>query len=1692
MRTSQRPRFGIAFLLTFALYPMGAARAADRPAPLPGGPLRAGAHAQDVTPRQFPVRVNGMFTERSADRAHDPLYARCLVLDDGATRLAIVVVDSCMMPRELLDRAKDLANQSTGIPTDRILISATHTHSAPSVMGCLGSRADEAYAAFLAPEIAKGIEQAVKNLAPARVGWAVAQAPEYTHTRRWIFRPDRMRTDPFGDLTVRANMHPGYQSPDAVGPAGPADPELAVLSVQSPDGRPVALLANYSMHYFGSPAVSADYFGLFAGKVAGRLGADKTPDGSPPFVAMLSQGTSGDLYLADYRQPPPGKKWEIGEYTDAIVAKAMEAYGRIEYRDRVSLAMAESKLTLGRRTPDEKRLAWARGMVAKLGDRLPKTHPEVYATEAIFLHDEPTRELKLQAVRVGDLGITAIPNEVYALTGLKLKALSPLRPTFNISLANGSEGYIPPPEQHHLGGYNTWPARTAALEVQAEPKIVEAVVTLLEKVAAKPRRPFVETHGPYAEAVLASKPLAYWRVGEWAGPTAKDSSENGHDGAYEPGVVFYLDGPPSPVVDRDGQGNRSSHFAGGRVRGNLKDLGSTYTVELWFWNGMPGAARPVAGYLFSRGEDKTPAAAGDHLGIGGTHAAQDRLFFFNGNERNTIVAGRMPIALRTWNHVVLVRDGPKVAVYLNGNKEPEIAGEAEPSIPPAVGQFFVGGRNDNFANFEGKIDEVAVYDRKLTPDEIAAHYAASGLNPLSPVRGGEGEKRRRDSDPKSPAESLAALHVKDGFEVELVAAEPLVVDPVAFDWGPDGKLWVVEMADYPYGLDGKMKAGSRVKFLEDADGDGKYDKATLFLDGVNFANGVLPWRNGVLVTAAPEIFYAEDTDGDGRADVRRTLYRGFKEGNPQLRVNGLRFGLDNWVYCANGWSGGVVESVKTGATVDLARRADLRIRPDDGAIEVVSGVSQYGRNRDDWGNWFGCDNSHPLFHYVLEDAYLRRNPFGGASEPKEQLLVPRNPPVYPRSRGQKRYHSFENAGHFTSACSAMVYRDELLFGPDPPGVQHAFVCEPVHNLVQHVVLTETGVTFTASRASDEQKLDVLASEDPWFRPVMVRTGPDGALYVADMYRYMIEHPDWLPKLGQDELRPFYRDGDDRGRIYRVHPKGKRPRRIPRLDNVTAPQLVASLDHPGGWQRDTAQMLLLWRNDPAAVEVLEALASSPSSPLARLNALCALDGLGALMPELIERAFSDPHPAVRRHAVRLAEARAADHPRLVEAAAKLADDHDAKVRLQLACTLGAWDAPAAGAALAKMAAAHGNDPWMTAACVSSAAPHRSALVAALADTGRAVPGPLFDALAALSLERQDRAALARLLAGVTRPRDGDTLAADQLAALARWLDSLPARKTSLDQLTKVADDPLAARLRELPALFEHARQVATDPSRLLDIRVAAIALLGRERAKAEDDSHRLAALLAPQTPADVQAAAVRAIGRAGGPAPELLLRDWAQHSPQVRAAAADVLLAREPWALKLLRAIEAGRVAPQDIDPSRRDRLLRHRSEPVKSLAEKLLGGAGDKNREQVVEANRSVLAMAADAKRGQAVFAKHCATCHRLGGVGQDVGPDLRSVRDWEPEALLASILDPNRQAEPRYLAYTATLAGGDDVVYGVITAETGAALAMKGLDGQERQLARDSIQSLTSTGRSLMPDGFESGMTRQDLADVIRFLKTD
>jgi hypothetical protein len=445
--------------------------------------FRAGAFAMDITPTKFPISVNGGMTDRQATGVHDRLHARCLVLDDGKTKVAFAVCDSCMIPRDILDEAKKRASRATGIPTERMLISATHTHTAPTLRGAFQSEPDQDYIKFFTGRIAKGVEEAHKRLQPARVGWGVGHDATQVFSRRWRIKPGELFEDPFGRNTDQVKMNPGYQHPKVSEPAGPIDPDVSFLSVQTPDGKPIALLANYSLHYVGGvQPLSADYFGAYAERIKQLLGADDQ------FVGILSNGTSGDINNINFGGPAPARQGEYEQIkivADSVAKATIAAYKQARHHDYVTLAMAEKEIELGVRLPNEADIKRAEDILAKAEIGKPlRTLVEIYARETVLIAKfPPSVKAKLQAVRVGELGICACPCEVFVEIGLELKRKSPLRPTFTIELANGYNGYLPTPEQHKLGGYETWRARSSYLEVDASTKITKTLLELLQQVA---------------------------------------------------------------------------------------------------------------------------------------------------------------------------------------------------------------------------------------------------------------------------------------------------------------------------------------------------------------------------------------------------------------------------------------------------------------------------------------------------------------------------------------------------------------------------------------------------------------------------------------------------------------------------------------------------------------------------------------------------------------------------------------------------------------------------------------------------------------------------------------------------------------------------------------------------------------------------------------------------------------------------------------------------------------------------------------------------------------------------------------------------------------------------------------------------------------------------------------------------------
>lgn len=885
--------------------------------------------------------------------------------------------------------------------------------------------------------------------------------------------------------------------------------------------------------------------------------------------------------------------------------------------------------------------------------------------------------------------------------------------------------------------------------------------------------------------------------------------------------------------------------------------------------------------------------------------------------------------------------------------------------------------------------------------------------------------------PVEPEDALKTIRVADGYEVQLVAREPQTMDPVDLAWDSRGRIWVVEMADYPTGIDGEP--GGRIRVLEDRDGDGFYETSTLFLDRLKYPNSVFPWRDGVIFVTADSIRFARDTDGDGRADEDEALFTGFESGNAQHQLGSLQWGLDNWIHVGNGDSKGSLVSVKTGQSIELGAR-DVRFDPDTGEVEALSGKAQFGITRDDWGNWFGCNNSKPWWHYALDDRDLARNPHVQSPDPKVLLTdEPIAGRVFPTSRTVARFNDYDKKSRFTSACGLHAAGDSL------------FVAEPVHNLVSRIVIEPRGATFTGKRTPTESASEFFSSTDNWCRPTAVRTGPDGSLYLVDMYRQVIEHPEWIPEAWQRRLN--LRSGSERGRIYRIVAKSKSVETLRPVASLSGVDLATELESPSSTRRDLAHRELLWRDDPAALEHVAMLVSASPSPQARLHALSILERHRQLTGKQIATSLSDGHPAVRRHAVRLAAP---------DQALSLVDDGDAFVRQQLAYRLGESKSEAAGWTLAQLLVRDGDDPYLRAAILSSAVPHLESLAAS--EYFSDFPGEAVIGLVQTALGGKNETALSALL------------------------DAVPAHLESAALLAGTLQYQFPDKF--IPVI-EEAKRLAASPDESPEKRTMAIRLLHTP------DTDLLLSLLDAREPAAVQSAALQQCSRLGSPgiSREILAR-WSELGSQIRAEALPIFLERSQWVTLYLDRARDDPSLARGLDAAQRAGLLHHRDEAIRKSAGALFNADTASSRAGVLAQFAPALTLEPDFHSGEQLFASLCASCHQVGETGFQVGPDLTALSNLSREPLMTAIIDPNAAVESKYALYLAETADGRSVS-GMLASETATGVTLLGAGGVTETINRSQLVSLRSPGISLMPEGLEAALDGQKMADLLGFLQS-
>lgn len=929
--------------------------------------------------------------------------------------------------------------------------------------------------------------------------------------------------------------------------------------------------------------------------------------------------------------------------------------------------------------------------------------------------------------------------------------------------------------------------------------------------------------------------------------------------------------------------------------------------------------------------------------------------------------------------------------------------------------------------------------------------------------------RTGGTTPLEPTQALQSLRTAPGLTAELVASEPLVQSPVALTFGPDGSVWTAEMRDYPQGGPGPESSGT-IRRLTDTNGDGTLDHSQVFLDGLPFPTGVTVWRDGLLICAAPDILLARDQDHDGRADEVKKLWSGFATHNYQARVNSLEYGLDGWIYGSCGLFGGSITCQQTGKIVELGQR-DFRCNPDTGELEPASGSTQQGRVRNDYGDWFGCDNTEPLLHYPLQEHYLRRNPGLAAERTVVSLLAEPQPGrLFPVST-QTLFALSGPPGKATAACGLGIYRDRL---EGDAALGSALTCEPVNNLVYRQILTQSGSTFRSDRPEAEKQQEYLASSDPWFRPVQARTGPDGAIWIVDMYRFVIEHPIWIPPATLAELDT--RAGADRGRIYRIRPQHSTLRPVQNLSRMQGAELAGCMQTPNGTVRDLVQQLILWNADLNAVPVLQELLQS-QLPEVRLQAASTLACLRKLDESTAIQLLQDSHPQVRRHALRLCEQWLPSGKETASAVAALRNDHAEVVRMQLACTAGMLPANQAGEVLADLLSHTASDPFLQTAARSSLNPDNILQVlTALDENSKSIRGQLLQQAVAITADNAAAQLLNETLVNALRTPSA-TMMPDAASAIRGWLQRkqqlTPANLTALRQLLQKLEQSI---LRNQNSTEEH---------------IIAARLLGTAAAFDNSAEQLLLQMLTPQSPLPLQRTAAEELLTSSGP--ELaatLLSKWDSMSPEIRTSLLAGFLQRNEWILSLLEAVREKQINPGELNIQQTQLLLNHPSESIRQAAATLLQMPSEESRTQLIQKFSTAIASPGDSAIGAAVFHKHCSNCHRIGNVGSDVGPDISTWGSRPVEALLQAVLDPNLAVDPRYQGYAVLLNDGRSL-NGLIRDESDNSFSLLASEGKTSLLLRSDVELIRSTGKSLMPEGLEQNLTPTDLGHLYAWLCT-
>lgn len=969
-------------------------------------------------------------------------------------------------------------------------------------------------------------------------------------------------------------------------------------------------------------------------------------------------------------------------------------------------------------------------------------------------------------------------------------------------------------------------------------------------------------------------------------------------------------------------------------------------------------------------------------------------------------------------------------------------------------------------------------------------------------------------------DALSTFQVADGFKIEMIASEPLVKDPVDMEIDEYGRLYVVEMPGYP--LD---KGGSgKVILLSDTNGDGVMDNRTVFKDSLVLPTSIMRWKKGVLVTDAPNLLYLEDTDGDDRANVIDTLLNGFALTNPQHNVNSPIYGLDNWIYLAHqgsvptteykdefGDEGSEIVFYGETNTPVLPKNADgrsIRFRPDQKLLEVTSSSSQFGHTFDEWGHRFGCNNSNQGYQEVIANRYFERNPNMIISEATNDMSDHLDAAeVFPSTTHPDR-QLLTNVGVMTSACGLTAYLGNAF--PAPFNKNVTFVAEPVSNLMHVDVLKDSGASFIASRIL--QKKEFLTSTDAWSRPVNMYVGPDGALYVLDYYRKVIESPEWMSK---EAIRAggLY-DGMDKGRIYRITPKDANQADWTtglKLGDSSNEQLVNTLANSNIWWRLNAQRLLV---DHANEEVVPALVEMTKNiaPMGRLHALWTLEGMGQLEPQQIKQALKDSVAGIRENAIQLAELHLNSSPDLAKSLIALQDDEDAKVRFQLLLTLGFIHTPQAAQARNKLLFSDINDKWVQIAALSASSSQTTSLLKVVLNKFRDdIPAyaSLVQRLTTIIGIGGKAEDIHQLIIEATGGAGKQTI--KQASILQGLGQGLKSRKSSLQ--VSLGDQQLlvetffqnnSTQMREasLQLLISSGISDSSLKQRSI-LRAVGIMNDTMQTSKKREEAIRfislgdvtpyrdmLKRLIDAKEGFPVQLAALHALSLVKGTAiSEYIIEQWPVLSPSIREAAINMFMADSSRVHLLVDAIEKDKINPSDVNFSNSVQLMLNKDEKLRERA-RILFTKNEREAKKINKEYKKALELIGDTLNGKSVYLQNCALCHQIRGkIGTEIGPDLGTIHNWIKEDIMAAILDPNLSISSGFGLWEVELNSGE-LVLGLIASETSSAITLRNSLKLDKTINRQDIKSLKSMNVSVMPPGFEKKIDQQQMADLLAFLR--